>query len=83
MTAPDACSSVAAVASLIGDPENPTGILLALTMPPNTGVCLQLPTKVSFSAAVGGPPGLPITATLNGVALPSAPAESGTSASSP
>lgn len=66
VTVPDACAGVAAVARHEGDPENPSAVIVALTMPADIGVCLEIPTKVSFSVAIAGPPDLPITVTVNG-----------------
>ena len=66
--APDACATVAAQASPSGDASSTTGILLELSLPEDSGVCLQVPTRVTFTATVSAPANLPITATVNGVA---------------
>lgn len=68
LQAPNACTTVAAQATLLGDASS-TGsrLRLALTMPIDSSVCLQLPTQVKFSTTVTAPAQLPITATVNGV----------------
>lgn len=66
--APNACTTVAAQATLSGDAADPSGILVQITLPTDTGVCLQVPTNASFSTTISAPTGLPITATVNGEA---------------
>lgn len=73
VVAPDACTSVSAAATLVGDAANPQGISLALTMPSSTGVCLQVPTRLSFSAAFAAPAALPIKVMVNGSAASTTP----------
>ena len=67
LMAPDACTSVTASVSAQGDAADPKGIALALVMPMNSGVCLEVPTRTIFSAAISAPPSLPITVTVNGI----------------
>ena len=61
LTAANACMSAQAEASLQGG-----AILLNITMPEDTGVCLQEETTVRFSTTVTSPDTLPIRATVNG-----------------
>lgn len=69
VTAPDACTPVTAVASVIGDASSsPQGILLALSLPTDSGICLQLPTAVTFSTKITAPEGLPLSVTVNDIA---------------
>lgn len=63
---PDACTLVTATTTLEGNASSTESILLALSMPEDTGVCLQLPTRVDFSTTIIAPALLPITATVNG-----------------
>lgn len=63
----NACTAVTAQASLIGDASDPSGIALQISYPIDSGVCLQVPTRVSFQTSVSGPARLPLIATVNGV----------------
>ena len=65
---PDACSTASANASLIGDASSTQTIVVDISYAADTGVCLQLPTQVTFSSSITAPPALPISATVNGVA---------------
>ncbi|MDE2021731.1 MAG: hypothetical protein KGI71_02295 [Patescibacteria group bacterium] len=67
LEAPDACTIVTATTSLEGDASSTQDILLAVSMPPDTGVCLQLPTRMDFSTTAAAPALTPITVTVNGV----------------
>ena len=66
LDAPNACTIVTALASPVSDASGVIGILVALSLPEDTGVCLQVPTRESFSATISAPAHLPITATVNG-----------------
>lgn len=68
LEAPDACTTASAAASLTGDASSTESILVAIQMPADSGVCLRLPTRAAFSATISAPSGLPLTATVNGVA---------------
>ena len=68
ITAPDACASITAEASLSGDPTTSQGIILALTMLDDSGVCLQIPTRINFQTTFTAPANLPLTITVNGKA---------------
>ena len=66
--APDACIIVTAVATVTGAASSTQKILVAVSMPSDTGgVCLQLPTLMNFKTTVSAPAGLPLIATVNGV----------------
>lgn len=62
LIAPNACATVTADAS-----SDKNGISIALVLSSDTGVCLQLPTKISFRTTISAPSGLPIVAIVNGV----------------
>lgn len=64
--APTACMSVSAYATTTGAASS-TAITLALDMPPDSGLCLQLSTPLPFSTAVAAPAGVPVAVTVNGV----------------
>ena len=64
--APNACSSVAAAVSLMGEASSSQAIAIALTIPEEVGVCLELPTPLAFSTTLVAPANLPITVTVNG-----------------
>jgi len=66
--APNACTAVTAKATLLGNESNAEGIRIVLSMSEDTGVCLQLPTRVNFSVIISAPANVPITATMNGLA---------------
>jgi hypothetical protein len=66
LSAPDACVIVTADATISGNASSTERIQLAISMPPDVGVCLQLPTVVDFSIAIPAPAHLPISATVNG-----------------
>jgi hypothetical protein len=42
------------------------GILVEISMPSDTGVCLQLPTRATFQTTLSAPADLPFTVTVNG-----------------
>ncbi len=65
--APNACTTVTAEASVEGDASVSQGILLALTLPPDSGICLEVPTSIKFSTTVNAPSGLAVKVTVNGV----------------
>lgn len=67
LEAPNACTIVTAHASVVGDATSTESILVALSMPADMGVCLQLPTTITFSTTIVAPARLPITVTVNGL----------------
>ncbi|MCR4333934.1 MAG: hypothetical protein NUV60_02915 [Patescibacteria group bacterium] len=64
---PNACIVVTTQASLVGDASDPSGIALEISYPTDSGVCLQVPTKMNFKTNISAPARLPFTATVNGV----------------
>ncbi len=67
VNAPNPCTTVSANAVPIGDASSTTGILVEITLPEDSGVCLQVSSPVTFSATITAPAGLPLSATVNGV----------------
>ncbi len=66
--APDACVIVTANATVTGTASSTQKILVAVSMPSDTGgVCLQLPTLMNFKTTINAPEGLPLVVTVNGV----------------
>lgn len=63
---PNACTAVTARASRMEDASGIEGIQVELSFPDDTGVCLQVPTRVTFSTTVNAPAKLPITVFVNG-----------------
>lgn len=63
---PNACTSVSAEATLVGNASSTEGILVAISAPPDSGVCLQMPTKANFQTTISVPANLPIKVTVNG-----------------
>lgn len=64
--APNACTAVEASASLEGSAPGSVRILLSISLPVDTGICLQIPTDIVFQTTVSGPASAPITVTVNG-----------------
>ena len=65
--APNACTAVAAEASVLGNASTTGNVVqIALVMPTTTGICLQLPTPVKFGVTISAPAQITITATVNG-----------------
>lgn len=65
---PNACTNVTATASLVGDASSTQNIVVAISMPSDSGVCLELPTRMTFSTTIAAPAHLPLSATVNGMA---------------
>ncbi|MBU6321379.1 MAG: hypothetical protein KGI78_01070 [Patescibacteria group bacterium] len=70
--APDACASVSAAASVATSTDNPR-IILDLSMPATEGLCLELPTPVSFSTTFAASSSLPIEVRVNGALATTTP----------
>lgn len=66
--APDACATASAQALLEGDAPETRRIVVAVSLEEGEGVCLELPTRADFSATLAAPAGVPLAATVNGVA---------------
>lgn len=74
LLAPNACATLSAQASLRSEASSTTGILVDLSLSDDSGVCLQVPTRMGFQTSVSAPASLPILVTVNGVsATTSAP----------
>ena len=67
LVAPDACMSVSAEASLLGDASSTQSVLVEVSMPEDTGVCLIRPTERTFSTSIEAPEGAIINVMVNGV----------------
>jgi hypothetical protein len=67
LIAPNPCTVATAAASLVGASSTPS-ILVAVTLPEDTGVCLEEPARTTFSATISAKAGLPLHATVNGLA---------------
>lgn len=65
VTAPNACATLEARAVTTGDPAS--AIIVELTLTEDEGICLEVPTPLTFSMTVAAPEGLPLSATVNGV----------------
>lgn len=66
--APNACTSVGARASVVSDASSTESILVAIFMPSDAGVCLELPARATFHTTVSAPAHLPFIVTVNGTA---------------
>lgn len=65
LQAPDPCVIASAAATLTGASTSEE-ILLDITLPPDTDVCLQEPAAAAFSTTLTAPPGLPLHVRVNG-----------------
>ena len=68
LEAPDACTISTAEAAYELDASGAERILVSVSLPEDSGVCLELPVRTSFTATVEAPAGVPIEATVNGAA---------------
>ncbi len=68
LEAPNACATVSARAALINEASSTDGILIELSLPEDSGTCLQAPTQATFMTTIAAPARLPITVTVNGAA---------------
>lgn len=66
LIAPNACTEVSATAELLGSASTTETIAVQISMPADNGVCLQLPTRVSFETKLSAPAELPFTVLVNG-----------------
>jgi len=66
LMANDACSTVSSSAELQGSASSTQNILLAILLESSSGVCLELPTRMTFQTTIEAPARLPIIATVNG-----------------
>lgn len=68
LTVPNACATVTAQASLVNNGASSTdSIVVDLSLPKDFGICLQVPTRITFTTTISAPIGLPIQATVDGV----------------
>lgn len=63
----DACTFVTADATLQGGASSTPSILLALSVPADSGICLDVPTDAPFSTTIAAPQHTPILVVVNGV----------------
>ncbi|MDO8623783.1 MAG: hypothetical protein Q7R54_00275 [bacterium] len=63
--APTPCTSVSAIASVAS--STPESILVAISMPPDTGICLQQATAISFTVSALAGADATIQTLVNGV----------------
>ena len=68
VSAPDACTAVTAQATPVGTASSTDSILVVVSMPLDSGICLKRSTSIHFSTTIAAPAGLPITATVNSAA---------------
>lgn len=71
--APNACTLVSVSATLVGNAPNTENILVAISMPLDSGICLQVPTRVRFQTTLAAPAYLPIQVTVNGTLATTTP----------
>ena len=73
LLAPNACTTVSANAALSGA-SSTQQIALTISMPSDTGICLEVPTPLTFQTTLAAPADLPFLVTVNDVvATTSAP----------
>jgi len=66
LEAPNACALVTARAAFLDASSSAATIRIMLSLSEETGVCLQVPTRLDFSATIAAPAHVPLTATVNG-----------------
>jgi len=71
LTATNACTTVTANATLSSDASST--IIVALSVPEDSGVCLQVPVEEPFTTTVTAPARLPIMVTVNGAPATTTP----------
>ncbi|MHB8860140.1 MAG: hypothetical protein ACYC48_00180 [Minisyncoccota bacterium] len=64
--APDLCTSLTATSTLSSASSTAPHILVTISMPEDTGVCLQQTSDLTFSTTITAPSDLPITVLVNG-----------------
>jgi hypothetical protein len=69
----NACTPVSASATLVGTASSTESILVAITLQVDPGICLQVPTSVSFRTTLTAPARLPIDVTVNGTPASTTP----------
>jgi len=67
LVAQNACTTVLAEATLVGDASSTQNILVAISMPKDSGICLQKETTLKFSTTITAPARLPIVLQVNEV----------------
>lgn len=65
---PNACTEVQVEATLVTTSSSTQNILLAIKVPPNSGICLQEKTIMKFLTTITAPAAIPLVATVNDVA---------------
>lgn len=63
LEAPDACATATAEATLVEG-----GIQVSIAMPPDVGICLELPHRMALTSTIAAEPNLPISVVVNGEA---------------
>lgn len=64
---PTACTTVTATSTLVHDLDAGR-IVVMLSAPLDTQVCLRVPTKIQFSTTLAAPAALPVSIVVNGIA---------------
>ena len=65
--APNPCTTLTATSTLQGTASTSQSIVVDITMPKDTGVCLQEPATTTYSTTLTAPKSLPIQVTVNGL----------------
>jgi len=66
LEAPNACIAVTASAAVSNNASGEESIRVAISMPTDVGVCLQLLTRINFSTTISAPAHMSLSATVNG-----------------
>lgn len=66
VVAPTPCTTLSTQASLITSASDTPSIMVAIQMPEDSGICLNRPVALPFSASIAAPAHTPITVTVNG-----------------
>lgn len=66
LSVPNSCVAIQAQATLVGTASSTQTILVAISIPEDSGVCLQQKSIGKFSTTVTAPARLPFVVTVNG-----------------
>ena len=64
---PTVCTEVRAEVSLVGATSSAQSIFVAVSVPEDSGICLQRKSTVQFSTTLTAPANLPVKVLVNGV----------------
>lgn len=73
LEAPNACTKISAESALTGDASTTQVIVVDIGIERSTGICLQLPRRMTFETKITAGASLPITVMVDGVLATTTP----------